>query len=96
MRMDRIEGPSDLGDISHAHLCARCHHWTPDEATFCGWCGLQQRSTEAEIVAAQAAQQRAHRRRVRRIAAFGTYGWAGVLGHLIGEAARRQDDDDRR
>ncbi len=83
-----------IDDISHARLCARCHRWGPEEATFCGHCGLQLRP----IAQPATVMDLPRRRRRRRLLAMDDGGLAGLLGMLIGErihddrtAARREE-----
>ena len=81
-------------DISHAHLCERCHRWGPWEANFCGHCGLQLRPlTYAPVLRFDEDRRR---RRRRRLIAVQSFGWAGLLGTLIGERIRDSRDADRR
>ncbi len=79
-------------DISHARLCERCHRWGPEEATFCGHCGLQLRP----IVQPATVLDLSRRRRRRRLLAMDDGGLAGMLGMLIGERIRDDRDADRR
>lgn len=81
-------------DISHAHLCARCHRWGPEDANFCGHCGLQLRTLPRAPAPGFDADRR--RRRRRRLIAVQSFGWAGLLGTLIGERIRDARDADRR
>lgn len=72
---------SHIDDISHACLCERCHRWGPEEATFCGHCGLQLRP----IIRPAPVLDLSQRRRRRRLLAMDDGGPAGLLGMLIGE-----------
>ncbi len=72
-----------IDDISHAHLCVRCHRWEPEEANFCGSCGLQLRP-----IALPPPVMDLSRRRRRRLLALDDGGSAGLLGMLIGERIR--------
>lgn len=90
---------SHIDDISHAHLCERCHRWGPEEATFCGHCGLQLRPLPRPDMSASVHADPAIRRRRRRRLAAQLYGGTGLLGVLIGERIfdrRDGDDADRR
>ncbi len=75
---------SRIDDISHARLCARCHRWGPEEANFCGSCGLQLRP----IAPPTAGQFHDSRRRRRRLLALDDGGPVGLLGMLIAERIR--------
>jgi len=81
-------------DISHAHLCERCHCWGPEDANFCGHCGLQLRTLPLAPVPGFDEDRR--RRRRRRLIAAQSFGWVGLLGTLIGERIRAERDADRR
>lgn len=85
---------SRIDDISQARLCERCHRWGPEEATFCGQCGLQLRPLPFAPVPGFDEDRR--RRRRRRLIAAQSFGWAGLLGTLIGERIRDSRDEDRR
>lgn len=82
-------------DISHAHLCERCHRWGPEEANFCGHCGFQLRPLPLAPVPGFDEDRRRRRRR-RRLIAAQSFGWAGLIGTLIGERMRDERDEDRR
>jgi len=78
---------SHIDDISHARICPRCYHWGPDEANFCGHCGLQLRPLLRPLlppVVPMAAARAARRRRKRRLAVQ-LFGGTGLLGVLVGE-----------
>ncbi len=85
---------SRIDDISQARLCARCHRWGPEEATFCGHCGLQLRPIVQPATVLDLSRQR--RRQRRRLLAMDDGGLAGLLGMLIGERIRDDRDADRR
>ncbi len=82
-----------IDDISHARLCARCHRWGPEEANFCGHCGLQLRPIPFPVAPFDANARR--RQRLRRLVATQSFGGAGLLGTLIGERIRDERDADR-
>ncbi len=73
-----------IDDISHAQFCARCHRWGPEEATFCGHCGVQLRPIPFPPAPLVDAAHVVRRRRRRRLAAQ-LYGGTGLFGVLIGE-----------
>jgi len=75
---------SHIDDISHARVCLRCRRWGPEEANFCGSCGLQLRPIAPPPTAGQVHD----RRRRRRLLALDDGGPAGLLGMLIGERIR--------
>ncbi len=85
---------SHIDDISHAQFCLRCHRWGPQEANFCGHCGLQLRSLPVASLDAEA-DARAHRRRRNRRLAAQLYGGTGLLGVLIGERIRDAHRENR-
>lgn len=72
---------SGVDDISRAHTCPRCRAWMPDEANFCGLCGLQQRPTDGQRDEL-ARQMRAQRESMRR---WGGWYAGGLLGLVFGE-----------
>ncbi len=80
-----------IDDISHARLCERYHRWGPEEATFCGHCGLQLRP-----IVQPATVLDLPRRRRRRLLAMDDGGLAGLLGMLIEERIHDDRDADRR
>jgi len=75
---------SHIDDISQAQFCPRCHRWGPQEATFCGQCGLRLRPLAVAAFDAEADARAARRRRKRRLAVQ-LFGGTGLLGVLIGE-----------
>ncbi len=87
-----------LDDISHARLCARCHRWGPEEANFCGHCGLQLWPLPplAPPIMVLDKEARRRKRRARRLLAGGVYGPIGVVGVRLGEGLTGQHDEDRR
>ncbi len=84
-----------IDDISHKRLCLRCHRWGPEEANFCGHCGLQLRPLFAPSAVLDQEARRQHRRR-RRMVAGVMYGPMGALGARLGQCLTAGPDEDRR